>query len=432
MNKKKEIGMRFRTILYSLLLISIAGLTSCEKKTTPSLPEPQPAKYTIKGVVQSQKDNSAISGVLVTMGSLTQTTGSNGAFEFKDLTVAGKYTLIFTKEGFFDATYSIEFQAAPLNSVITYNLTVSLVPYVPGVTPISPQQGGTITIPGTIPASLSIPSGTTVTDKDGQPVTGSINITAVINPDIVTGTVNNPGIAVLRFEPSGLQFSNPLQLIVDNPLTNYRFTDIHLEYYNETLKQWELKTQPVTYNTTTNKYATTINHFSVYKIATNFPRTYLGATLDNIEVIDNVIENRSVQNLTVTKIAIKRKDGYIFDPALSTAIAAEGITGVDATALANMIKEAIKPYYYNNDAQTDFSIVNEDISIYRVIIPDNKLVTTGQQAIDANKYSVKVTQPNGTTITIEVVVKSAGAVTLSHEEMHYTHGSHGSGGGGTN
>ncbi len=432
MNARKKFKLTIRTVLFALLIVSLTGITACKEKTPTPTPEPQPAKYTIKGVVLNQQTNAPLAGVLVSMGVLNATTTSAGAFEFKDLTTAGKYTLSFSKTDFFNATYSIEFQTAPLNSTMTYNISVTMVPYVPGVTPITPANGGTINITGTIPATLSIPSGTTVTDKNGQPVTGSINITAVTNPDIISGNVNNPGIAVLRFEPSGLQFSNPLQLIINNPLTNYRFTNVQLEYFNQTTNQWEIKSQPVTYNSTTNKYGTSINHFSIYKVSTIIPREYQGATLENVNVIDNVIENRSLLNVTITKIAIQRKNGYIYDPAITTVLASKGITGADANALKTMIEDAIKPYYFNASALTAFATVNEDISVNRVIIPDNKLVTTGLQAIDANKYSVSITQPNGTTIVIEVIVKSAGAVTLTHTDMHYTHGTHGGGGGGTN
>jgi len=432
MNARRKITMLIRTVLYALLIVSFAGLTSCEKKEPVPTPEPQPAKYTIKGQVLNQQTNAPLAGVLVSMGILNQTTNATGNFEFKDLTTAGKYTLAFTKTDFFNANYSLEFQSAPLNSTITYNISVTMVPYVPGVTPITPASGGTINITGTTPATLSIPAGTTVTDKNGVAVTGSINITAVKTPDIVSGTVNNPGVAVFRFEPSGLQFSNPLPLVVNNPLTGYRFTNIHLEYYNETLSQWEIKTQPVTYNSTTNKYGTTINHFSVYKLASDIPRTYLGATLENVTVVNNSIENRSLLPVTITSIQIQRKNGYKFDPAITTALTAKGITGADATALKSWIEESIKPYYGNNSALADFAIVNDNIGVNRVIIPDNKLVTTGVQAIDGNKYVVSVTTPAGVTIVIDIIVKSAGAVTLTHEDMHYTHGTHGGGGGGTN
>lgn len=432
MNARKKISIKIRTVLYAILIVSFAGLTSCATKDPVPTPEPQPAKYTIKGQVMNQMTNTPLAGVLVTMGILSQTTNATGSFEFKDLTTAGKYTLAFTKADFFNSTYSIEFQSAPLNSTLTYNLSVTMVPYVPGVTPISFAGGGSINITGTIPATLSIPSGTVVTDKNGATVSGTINITAVVNPDIISGSLNNPGIGVFRFEPSGLQFSNPLYLVVDNPLTAYRFTHIHLEYFNQTLGQWEIKTTPVTYNSTTNKYATNIFHFSIYKVAAGITRTYMGATLENVNVINNNIENRSLLPVTITQIQVQRKNGYYYEPTVVAALNAKGITGADATALKTWIEDAIKPYYFNTNPLSTFALVNENISVNRVIIPDNKLITTGVQAIDVNKYTVSITSPTGTTILVDIIVKSAGAVTLTHEDMHYTHGPHGGGGGGTN
>ncbi|MFA6770743.1 MAG: carboxypeptidase regulatory-like domain-containing protein, partial [Bacteroidales bacterium] len=228
MNTRKKINDLIKGAFTLFLIISLAGIVSCEKKDEPVPPAPLPAKYTIKGVVLNQQNNQALPGVLVTMGSLSKTTDASGNFEFKDLTTAGKYTLIFTKDDFFDATYSIEFPEAAPNHVLTLNLSVSMVPYVPGVTPIDPSTGGTINIVAETPASLTIPAGTTVTDKNDVPVTGSINITAVPTTNIVSGTLNNPGLSVLRFEPSGLKFSNPLPLTIDNPLTSVRFSSVQL------------------------------------------------------------------------------------------------------------------------------------------------------------------------------------------------------------
>jgi hypothetical protein len=435
MNARKKLTMLIRTMLLATLIVSFAGVTSCEKKDPPPVPQPLPAKYTIKGVVLNQQTNLPLSGVVVSMGVLTQTTNATGAFEFKDLTTAGKYTLSFTKTDFFSSTYSLEFQAAAPNHTITFNISVTMVPFVPGVTPITPASGGTINITGTVPASLTIPAGTTVTDKNGQTVTGSINITAVTSPNIIAGQVNNPGVAVFRFEPSGLQFSNPLPLAVDNPLTSlYRFTNVQLEYFNETLNLWEVKGQPVSFNTTTNKYGTSINHFSFYKVAFVITRSYLGATEEVVNVIDNVIENRSVTPKVVTSIAIQRKNGYMFSTPLTTLITNAGITGTDnINKLKTMIEDFIKPYYGNNAAISQLAVVNDNISVNRTIQTDFKLVTTGKQAIDRNRFTINVTNTSTlANIPIVIEVHSAGAVSLFFEDMHYTHGTHGGGGGGTN
>ncbi len=420
----------FRGFLMILLVGSLSIFSSCDKEDEPTPPAPQPAKYTIKGQVLSQQDNSPLQGVTVIMGNLNTTTNTSGIFEFKDLTQAGKYTLVFSKDDFFDATYSLEFQEAAPNHTITFNISVTMVPYVPGVTPITPVEGGTIDIGGAVPVTLTIPAGTTVTDANNQPVTGSINITAVITPDVVVGTVNNPGIAVLRFEPSGLQFSNPLPLVVDNPLTANRFKNVQLEYFNESTNQWEVQQTPVTYDAATNKYSTSITHFSVYKISYITLRTSLGAMEEDINVVDTPIENTTLSPINVTTIKVDRKKGYIFETPVATVLSNAGITGADATALEAMIKNVVKPYFGNTSALASFETIQENITVSRIIQPNYKLVTTGRQAIDRNNFEIEIETSSGTK-TLNFEVHSAGATALFFQDIIIDDHSHGSGGGGT-
>jgi len=430
MNARKKINDLIRNLFTFLIIVSLAGIVSCDKQDEPVTPVPQPAKYTIKGVVMNQQTNTALSGVLVTMGTLTQTTTAAGAFEFENLTAAGKYILKFTKQDFFDATYSLEFGDAGDNHVITFNVSVTMVPFVPGVTPITPSTGGTIDIGGATPVSLTIPASTTVTDKDNNPVTGSINITAVSTPDVVSGPVNNPGLVILRFEPSGLKFSNPLPLAVNNPMTATRFANVQLEFYNETTSSWEVQPQPVTYDAATMKYNTTINHFSLYKLAFVTTRTSLGAVEESLNVIDTPIENTTLIPATVSTIKVDRKDGYMFATPLATLIANAGITGVDATNLKTIIEGAIKPYYGNSASIAALATVQQDISVNRTIQPNFKLITTGRQVIDRNKYTINVVTASGNKV-LDIIVNSAGAVSLSFEDISLDDHSHGHGGGGS-
>lgn len=294
MNAREKIRRIIRSIFTLFLIVSLSGLVSCEKNEQPVPPTPQPAKYAITGVVLNQESNNPIAGVTVKMGTLTQTTTANGKFEFKDLENPGKYTLVFTKTDFFGATFSLDIPAAAPNHVITIDISVTMVPYVAGVTPLNPTIGGTINISGASTTSLTIPAGTTVTDKDNKAVTGSINITAVNTPDILSGTLDNPGLAILRFEPSGLKFSKPLPLAVSNPLSSARFTNMELEFYNESTTQWELQTQPVTYDESGKKYNTTINHFSIYKLAFVTTKTNSGALEEALNVLGTPIEKNSL------------------------------------------------------------------------------------------------------------------------------------------
>lgn len=428
---KKIIRMTFA----GLMIVALAGVSSCKKTEEPlPTPEPQPAKYTIKGTVLNQATNAALPGVLVTMGALTATTTATGSFEFANLTTAGKYTLVLTKADFFSATYSIDFQAAGFNHTIVYTITATMVPYVPGVTPLNPIAGGTIPVTGgDIATSLTIPANTTVTDKNGVPVTGNINITAVTTSDIViAGVNNNPGLTVLRFEPTGLQFSKPLPLVVDNPITGYRFSQMQLEFFNALTTLWEVQTQPVTFVSATNDYSTTISHFSLYKLSFTSAVTELPATTLPVVVTDDVIRNFSLVNLAVTKIRYKRNSGYMLEKPILTSLSDVGITGSDATELADLILEVVKNHFNGTSPVTAYTISDTELAVVRTVLPRYKLVTTGTQKIVNKQFTINLVKlSDSTTKTVIVNVNSADIVTLSMQDLVFDSHDHGMGGGGS-
>ncbi|MCK9304493.1 MAG: carboxypeptidase regulatory-like domain-containing protein [Bacteroidales bacterium] len=423
-------------VFASFVVISIIGVTSCKKTDEPGpTPEPQPATYTIKGQVLHQETNQPVAGVLVTMGTLTQTTNTTGNFQFTGLAQAGKYTLVFTKDDYFSSTYSIEFAQAGPNHTVVYTLTATLVPYVEGVTPLNPVNGGSINVSGTgeTVTTLTIPSGTTVTDNSGQPVTGSINITAVTERDIVVNPPTHaPALGVYRFEPSGLQFSNPLTLLVDNPVPGYRHNNVRLEFYNETNNTWEIQSQTVSHITSGNDYSTTINHFSLYKIGYQIITTETSAE-EEIEVPDSVIRNFSLVNLPVTKITYNSMSGTVLDEPIATSLSELGITGEDATALTKLIEEALKDVFNGALPTSQYTVSSKDLAVNRTILPGYKLLTTGVQNMVTKTISfVLVKLSTSSLVTVSIKATSAGMVTLSFQDKIFDEHDHGMGGGGSN
>lgn len=427
--KTKTTKQLFRNLLSIILIGSLAVFSSCEKGEEPTPPVLEPAKYIIKGQVLNQQTNQPLQGVTVKMGSLTTTSGATGEFEFKDLADAGKYTLTFTKEDFFNATYSLEFQQAEPNQVVTFSITVTMVPYVEGVTPITPGEGGTINIGGDIPVVMTIPAGVTVTDANNQPVTGPINITAVQVPDIVTPTDFNPGLIVIQFGPAGLQFSEPLPVKVENPFNGVSFDEMQLEYYNESTNVWEVQPQSVTYDANDNTYKTTINHFSTYKISINTGLVSLSALEEAINVIDSPIENNELTNKQVESIKVQRKSGYIFVTPVETILANAGVPSGQISELKQVIESRISQYYGNTGAAASLELINDDITVNRTLAPNHRFVTTGLQLIDRRIFDINIRLSGGTPElkTLQIEVHSAGAVTLYiKDEVIFDHG------GGTN
>lgn len=431
MNGFKTTKQLFRNILSIILIGFLAVFSSCEKGEEPIPPVVEPAKYIIKGQVLNQQTSQPLQGVAVKMGTLTATTSANGEFEFKDLTEAGKYTLTFAKEDFFNASYSLEFQAAEPNQVISFSITVSMVPYVEGVTPITPSEGGVVRIDAEVPVTLTIPAATTVTDANNQPVTGPINITAIEIPDIVTPTEYNPGLVTLQFGPAGLKFSNPLPVVVDNPFSSsVYFEEIQLEYFNETLNKWEVQPQPVTYISGENKYRTTIDHFSRYKFSIHAARTILSSLEENITVIDSPIENRGSTSQTVESITVERKSGYIFTTPVETVLTNAGISASDIPGLKTVIEDVVKLFYSRTSAASSLITIEDEISINRTIQANHKLVTTGRQAIDRHTYRFLIAVDTQRKVLDFEVHSANAAVTLNFQDLSID--DHGHGGGGSN
>ena len=426
----------FRTAIASLMIISVVGMTSCKKTEEPEpTPEPQPATYTIKGQVLNQDNNQPLAGVLVTMGTLTQTTNATGNFQFAGLSQAGKYTLLFSKADFFPATYSIEFASAGPNHTVVYTLTATMVPYVEGVTPLNPTIGGSVTVSGTtgtLVTTLTIPSGTTVTDKNGTPVTGSINITAVAEKDIVVNPpIHTPALAVYRFEPSGLQFSKPLALLMDNPLSDYRHNNVRLEFFNETNNTWEVQSQAVSHITAGNDYSTTINHFSLYKIGYTLTTTETTAT-EEIDVVNDTIKNFSLVNLPVTNISYVSKAGTVLEKPIATSLSELGITGADATTLTKLIEEALKDIFNGALPGSSYTVSQKDLAVTRNVIPAYKLVTIGSQnLISKTILFTLVKLSTNSLVNVSIKATSAGMVTLSFQDLPLNDHDHSHGGGGT-
>ncbi len=426
----------FRTAIASLMIISVVGMTSCKKTEEPEpTPEPQPATYTIKGQVLNQESNQPMAGVLVTMGTLTQTTNATGNFQFAGLTQAGKYTLLFSKADFFSATYSIEFAPAGPNHTVVYTLTATMVPYVEGVTPLNPTTGGSVTVSGTtgtLVTTLTIPSGTTVTDKNGTPVTGSINITAVTEKDIVVNPpVHTPALAVYRFEPSGLQFSKPLALLMDNPLSGYRHNSVKLEFFNETNNTWEVQSQAVSHITAGNDYSTTINHFSLYKIGYTLTTTETTST-EVIDVVNDTIRNFSLVNLPVANILYVSKAGTVLEKPIATSLSELGITGADATTLTKLIEEALKDIFNGALPGSSYTVSQKDLAVSRNVVPGFKLVTIGSQNLISKTIGFTLVKlSTNSLVNVSIKATSAGMVTLSFQDLPLNDHDHGQGGGGT-
>jgi len=443
MKASKIFSRLIKTASASFLIAALVGAASCTKTPDPiPTPEPLPATYTIKGQVYNQKTNAVLPGVTVTMGTKTATTDSFGKFEFANLTTSGKYNIVLTKADFFSATYSLEFPTAAPNHALVFSLTMTMVPYVPGITPLDPTVGGTIAIEGgASDATLTLPSGTTVKDANGAAVTGPILITAVEVDDIyVQNVVNNPGIMTLRFEPSGYVFSKPLVIAIDNPLTNWKYAELQLEYFNSFLGSWEVQATPVTYSLTPNDYLTSITHFSLYKVSFKSPVVDAGTTVKSVKVLDSLMINRGLTVYNQTAARYIESTGYKFETPLATTLTAAGITGADQTELIASITALVTANYNGIAPVASFGTKTTTLAVTRSIPSMYYQQTTATQNFKAKKFTIKLTNTAGTVNkTLDIITVKADMVSLSYSLIvydshahHHLHGhDHGLGGGGT-
>lgn len=443
MKASKIFSRLIRPAAASFLIAALVGAASCTKVDDPiPTPEPLPATYTIKGQVYNQKTNAVLPGVTVTMGTKTATTDSFGKFEFANLTTAGKYNIVLTKADFFSATYSLEFPVAAPNHALVFSLTMTMVPYVPGITPLDPALGGSIFIEGgASDATLTLPSGTTVKDANNVAVTGPILITAVEVDDIyVQGVVNNPGIMTLRFEPSGYVFSKPLVIAIDNPLTNWKYAELQLEFFNSFLGAWEIQTTPVTYSLTPNDYLTSITHFSLYKISFKSPVVAGTTTVKPIKVLDSLMINRGLTAYSQTAARYIESTGYKFETPLATTLTAAGITGADQTELIASITALVTANNNGVAPLAAFGTKTTTLTVARSIPSMFYQETTGTQNFTSRKFTIKLTNTAGTVNkTLDIITVKADMVNLTYQLKVYdthAHGhlhghDHGLGGGGT-
>lgn len=133
------------------LLCAVALFAACDDKTPP---EPT-ATYTVEGVVSN--DMGLLSGVTVTLGSETKTTGTSGSYSFT--VTEGTHTLTFAKSGFTTVQKSVD-TADAVDGTVKCNVTMTV------------QQKEYFTISGVVSDADGVLAGVTVSgDALDTPVT---------------------------------------------------------------------------------------------------------------------------------------------------------------------------------------------------------------------------------------------------------------------
>lgn len=116
---KKNVMRGFLGLMLAVLLGASCLLTACGDNETPSGTE---TAFTIEGVVSS--DMGPLSGVAVTLGEESKTTGTAGSYSFE--VAEGEYTLTFAKDGYVTQTKTVNTDDA-VSGKVTLNVSMAAV-----------------------------------------------------------------------------------------------------------------------------------------------------------------------------------------------------------------------------------------------------------------------------------------------------------------
>lgn len=116
---KKNVMRGFLGLMLAVLLGASCLLAACAESETPSGEE---TAFTIEGVVSS--DMGPLSGVAVTLGEESKTTGTAGSYSFE--VAEGEYTLTFAKDGYVTQTKTVNTDDA-VSGTVTLNVSMAAV-----------------------------------------------------------------------------------------------------------------------------------------------------------------------------------------------------------------------------------------------------------------------------------------------------------------
>lgn len=146
---KRTLKRCFIGIMLAVLLGASCLLTACGDNETPPGTE---TTFTIEGVVSS--DLGPLSGVAVTLGEESKTTGTAGSYSFE--VAEGEYTLTFAKDGYVTQTKTVNTDDA-VSGKVTLNVSLTL------------SQNSDA--PQTINVTISIDTEALLTDDQAEEVT---------------------------------------------------------------------------------------------------------------------------------------------------------------------------------------------------------------------------------------------------------------------
>lgn len=346
-------------IVFGMLVV-----VSCHDKDDDPAPEegevvetPEPiVEYYIMGTITSA--GKGLNGVSVKVGDKNCTTDSEGKFSVTE-GAAGTYAIEVAPANYLAQNTSVVIaENAENRSVITvaFALTKASVPEAVSVG----EDAGTVTVKDNSESNedikkpedvepeevvedqplskveIEIPGGAIDVDANaGLIVDDKVNIsvtTFVPAPEKVTTEVKpseenkevekSIPLAAAHFEPSGLQFKEPVTISIPNPIPGVTFAqnNMLLTYLNPTTGNWDVvkkenSTENVEVSLGEGKYMAPVLHFSAYAIENKVTSTVSKETVLKTEVVGQANRDNSENPKAVSGIVLKytEKSGWEYE-----------------------------------------------------------------------------------------------------------------------
>lgn len=282
-----------------------------------------------------------------------------------------------------------------------------------------------------VKTELFVPQGALKTEEVISVKVSGVIENAVVSEESAPITDETPATATFvtgEFLPTGITFEKPLVWTVANPVgtsageTKHAFDKLQLQYSEDGIV-WKDVDNEVTYDKTTGKYSTKIEHFSSYRMVVT-------STVDTSSIWKELSVGNFVNNtgkpIAAGEGEFKYNDyeGYEYKITVDEAL---NIAGITSDKIKVMLQKAVEMKGEVGIKEVAKTGTN-DIEV----IPGWVYVATGKQQFVTKTYTFEIDGKK-----VKVVIREAKAVILKGSseiyDQHHTHGGHitegGAGGG---
>lgn len=231
-----------------------------------------------------------------------------------------------------------------------------------------------------------------------------------VKPTEEVKTVENIPLAAAQFEPTGLEFSRPVDISIPNPIPGVTFPKetMQLSYLNPDNGKWEAQAAEVTVGEA--NYTAPVTHFSAYAIENAVNSKVEKEVIQKDEILGQASRDNSENAKAVTGIVLKytEKTGWDYEKGRGVVQAIKEALGSDAPeATVNAMAAYLKTRMYSLMGSTSGTATTERTY--------NTVNVNGYTEMNYTCYA----KTRKTTLTTTVVYKEQ-SKTISVSAIRYT------------